>query len=86
MCVCVQEDLSAAGLSFLSDESDTVLAYENKGKNNEETRRGHDPLMSALDNLNRVQQLEIIHGTNRHALHTPDHQLFISSCEPTGAF
>lgn len=62
MCLC-QERLTAAGLSFLSDESDTVLAYENKGKNNEETRRGHDPLMSALDNLNRVQQLEIIHGT-----------------------
>lgn len=63
MCLCGQESLTAAGLSFLSDESDTVLAYENKGKNSEETRRGHDPLMSALDNLNRVQQLEIIHGT-----------------------
>lgn len=56
-----QESLSATGLSFLLDESDTVLAYENKGKTSEETRQ-HDPLMSALDNLNRVQQLEIIHG------------------------
>lgn len=59
---CGQESLSAGGLSFLLDESDTVLAYENKGKSSEETRQ-HDPLMSALDNLNRVQQLEIIHGT-----------------------
>lgn len=84
--MCVQEDLSAAGLSFLSDESDTVLAYENKGKNNEETRRGQDPLMSALDNLNRVQQLEIIHGTKHQALHTSDHKLFNSSCEPTDTF
>lgn len=58
---CCQESLSATGLSFLLDESDTVLAYENKGKTSEETRQ-HDPLMSALDNLNRVQQLEIIHG------------------------
>lgn len=61
-CPCVQESLSAAGLSFLLDESDTVLAYENKGKTSEEARQ-HDPLMSALDRLNRVQQLEIIHGT-----------------------
>jgi len=58
-----QGRLSAAGLSFLLDESDTVLAYENKGKNNEQRAPGHDPLMSALDQLNHVQQLEIIHGT-----------------------
>lgn len=57
--------MSAASLSFLLDESDTVLAYENKGKNSEQTQPGHDPLMSALDNLNRVQQLEIIHGTRK---------------------
>lgn len=60
--MCPQERLSEAGLSFLLDESDTVLAYENKGKNNEQRQEGRDPLMSALDNLNRVQQLEIIHG------------------------
>lgn len=62
---CHQERVSAASLSFLLDESDTVLAYENKGKNSEQTQPGHDPLMSALDNLNRVQQLEIIHGTRK---------------------
>ncbi|XP_042359638.1 putative E3 ubiquitin-protein ligase UBR7 [Plectropomus leopardus] len=66
LCSCdtCKESLSAAGLSFLLDESDTVLAYENQGKNNEQRQQGHDPLMSALDNLNRVQQLEIIHGYN----------------------
>ncbi|KAM8725312.1 putative E3 ubiquitin-protein ligase UBR7 isoform 1-T1 [Acanthopagrus schlegelii] len=63
-CTACQERLSAACLSFLLDESDTVLAYENKGKSSEQTQAGHDPLMSALDNLNRVQQLEIIHGYN----------------------
>uniref|UniRef100_A0A7N8WT32 Putative E3 ubiquitin-protein ligase UBR7 n=1 Tax=Mastacembelus armatus TaxID=205130 RepID=A0A7N8WT32_9TELE len=61
---CPQEHLSAAGLSFLLDESDTVLAYEKKGKSNEHEQQGQDPLMLALDNLNRVQQLEIIHGYN----------------------
>ncbi|XP_017293782.1 putative E3 ubiquitin-protein ligase UBR7 [Kryptolebias marmoratus] len=63
-CSTCQVQLSAAGLSFLLDELDTVLAYENKGKTNEQSQQGHDPLMSALDNLNRVQQLEIIHGYN----------------------
>lgn len=52
-----------AGVSFLTDEADTVLAYENKGKSTEQAEQGgRDPLMSALNNLNRVQQLEIIHG------------------------
>lgn len=66
LCSCntCQERLSEANLSFLLDESDTVLTYENQGKSNEQRQQGHDPLMSALDNLNRVQQLEIIHGYN----------------------
>ncbi|KAF3703299.1 putative E3 ubiquitin-protein ligase UBR7 [Channa argus] len=66
LCCCntCQKRLSEAGLSFLLDEADTVFAYEKKGKNNEQKHDGHDPLMSALDNLNRVQQLEIIHGYN----------------------
>ncbi|KAM4522554.1 putative E3 ubiquitin-protein ligase UBR7 isoform 1-T2 [Odontesthes bonariensis] len=63
-CSTCQELLSSAALSFLLDASDTVLAYENKGKTSDQSQPGHDPLMSALDNLNRVQQLEIIHGYN----------------------
>ncbi|CAL8315542.1 unnamed protein product [Merluccius merluccius] len=63
-CVSCQRCYAANGVGFLLDESDTVLAYETKGQRSEEAQRGHDPLMSALDNLNRVQQLEIIHGYN----------------------
>ncbi|XP_077409740.1 putative E3 ubiquitin-protein ligase UBR7 [Vanacampus margaritifer] len=63
-CDACQGRLAEAGLSFLPDESDTVLAYENKGKRQEGDAPAPDPLMSALDNLNRVQQLEIIHGYN----------------------
>lgn len=66
LCTCstCKEQLTEGGVSFLYDELDTVLAYENDGRRNEQTARRHDPLMSALDNLNRVQQLEIIHGYN----------------------
>ncbi|XP_077366518.1 putative E3 ubiquitin-protein ligase UBR7 isoform X2 [Festucalex cinctus] len=63
-CDACQARLAEAGLSFLPDESDTVLAYETKGKRQEGGAPAPDPLMSALDNLNRVQQLEIIHGYN----------------------
>ncbi|KAK7881063.1 hypothetical protein WMY93_032335 [Mugilogobius chulae] len=52
------------GSLFLLDEADTVLAYETKGKSLERTNQSSDPLMSALDRLNRVQQLELIHEYN----------------------
>ncbi|XP_028996671.1 putative E3 ubiquitin-protein ligase UBR7 [Betta splendens] len=63
-CQTCQARLSECGVSFLLDETDTVSAYERKGRNNEQKHEGNDPLMTALDNLNRVQQLEIIHGYN----------------------
>lgn len=44
---------------FLTDECDTVLAYENKGKNDQATDR-RDPLMDTLSSMNRVQQVELI--------------------------
>lgn len=44
---------------FLTDEYDTVLAYENKGKSAQATDR-RDPLMDTLSSMNRVQQVELI--------------------------
>ncbi|XP_059505047.1 putative E3 ubiquitin-protein ligase UBR7 isoform X2 [Stegostoma tigrinum] len=52
-------------ISFLLDEFDTVLAYETKGKTVEETEREKcDPLMTALSNMNRIQQVELIYEYN----------------------
>ncbi|KAM3918827.1 putative E3 ubiquitin-protein ligase UBR7 [Leptodactylus fuscus] len=48
---------------FLLDECDTVQAYENKGKS-EEAQQTRDPLMTALSNMNRVQQVELISEYN----------------------
>lgn len=66
----LQNLFAEAGVSFLLDETDTVLAYENKGKTTEQVggAEGRDPLMSALNNLNRVQQLEIIHGEKKQSV------------------
>ncbi|XP_036405820.1 putative E3 ubiquitin-protein ligase UBR7 [Megalops cyprinoides] len=65
-CAACKRVYAEAGVSFLLDESDTVLAYENKGKTTEQesSTEGRDPLMSALNTLNRVQQLEIIYEYN----------------------
>jgi E3 ubiquitin-protein ligase UBR7 len=49
---------------FLTDEYDTVLAYENKGKVDQATER-RDPLMDTLSSMNRVQQVELICGKYR---------------------
>lgn len=46
---------------FLTDECDTVLAYENKGKVDQAADRT-DPLMDTLNSMNRVQQVELICG------------------------
>lgn len=48
-------------VEFLIDEQDTVEFYEAKGK--EIKRPSHnDQLMMALSSLDRVQQVEAIHG------------------------
>lgn len=43
---------------FLLDESDTVLAYENRGRTQP---FGQDPLMAFLGSVDHVQQLEMIY-------------------------
>lgn len=46
-----------AGVQFLMDESDTVLAYENTG----EALLEEDLLTSCFSSLDRVQQLELVY-------------------------
>ncbi|XP_018414011.1 PREDICTED: putative E3 ubiquitin-protein ligase UBR7 [Nanorana parkeri] len=54
-CMKIYTDLDVL---FLLEECDTVQAYENKGKSEEQEAR--DPLMTALSGMNRVQQVELI--------------------------
>lgn len=56
-----QKMYSELEVQFLTDECDTVLAYENKGTSDQETER-RDPLMDTLNSMNRVQQVELICG------------------------
>ncbi|KAJ8288921.1 hypothetical protein COCON_G00015800 [Conger conger] len=63
LCTCTscKRAYVGAGVPFLLDESDTVLAYENRGKAQEEEE---DLLRSALNRLDHVQQLEVIYEYN----------------------
>lgn len=49
----------AAEVQFLMDQSDTILAYENKGL---DEPFGQHPLMALTSSMDRVQQLEVIYG------------------------
>uniref|UniRef100_W5L590 Ubiquitin protein ligase E3 component n-recognin 7 n=1 Tax=Astyanax mexicanus TaxID=7994 RepID=W5L590_ASTMX len=62
LCTCTdcKRAYVEAGVQFLLDESDTVLAYENKGK----SLLREDLLTSCFSSLDRVQQLEIIYQFN----------------------
>jgi len=57
------EDLK---ISFLTDEDDTIAAYEERGKQMS-TKSSYDKGLEALQSMNRVQQVELVHG-KYHAL------------------
>ncbi|KFU94238.1 Putative E3 ubiquitin-protein ligase UBR7, partial [Chaetura pelagica] len=61
LCTCGDclKMYSELEVQFLTDECDTVLAYENKGTSDQETER-RDPLMDTLNSMDRVQQVELI--------------------------
>lgn len=56
---CAQRAYVAAEVQFLMDQSDTILAYENKGL---DEPFGQHPLMALTNSMDRVQQLEVIYG------------------------
>ena len=56
-------------VSFLIDQSDTVHAYEQRGKAKQGTSSGYDQGLQVLSSMNRVQQVEVIQGIiNGHGL------------------
>uniref|UniRef100_A0A8C7CME8 Ubiquitin protein ligase E3 component n-recognin 7 n=1 Tax=Oncorhynchus kisutch TaxID=8019 RepID=A0A8C7CME8_ONCKI len=66
LCTCVscKRAYVDAGVQFLLDESDTVLAYENRGTVEQGPASLDSLLMSSLSTLDRVQQLEIVYQFN----------------------
>ncbi|XP_068195659.1 putative E3 ubiquitin-protein ligase UBR7 [Antennarius striatus] len=61
LCTCMscKKAYVAADVPFLMDQSDTILAYENKGL---AEPFGQHPLMALINSMEHVQQLEVIYG------------------------
>lgn len=51
-------------ITFLIDESDTVHAYEEMGRNSASNMSDQDSTASVLAGMNRVQQIEVVRGEN----------------------
>ncbi|XP_068435742.1 putative E3 ubiquitin-protein ligase UBR7 [Clinocottus analis] len=61
LCTCMscKRGYVAAEVQFLLDQTDTILAYENKGL---DEPFGQHPLMALTSSMDRVRQLEVIYG------------------------
>ncbi|XP_036927212.1 putative E3 ubiquitin-protein ligase UBR7 [Acanthopagrus latus] len=80
LCTCTscKKAYVAAEVQFLMDQSDTVLAYENKGM---EEPFGQHPLMALTSSMDRVRQLEVIYGFNEL---TTSISAFLEQCAAEG--
>uniref|UniRef100_A0A3Q0THH6 Putative E3 ubiquitin-protein ligase UBR7 n=1 Tax=Amphilophus citrinellus TaxID=61819 RepID=A0A3Q0THH6_AMPCI len=68
LCTCTscKRAYVAAGVQFLLDQSDTILAYEKRGL---EEPFGQHPLMALINSMDHVQQLEVIYDLTLLCLH-----------------
>ncbi|KAL3049181.1 putative E3 ubiquitin-protein ligase UBR7 isoform X1 [Trematomus bernacchii] len=80
LCTCMscKKLYVAAEVQFLMDQSDTILAYENKGM---DEPFGQHPLMALTNSMDRVQQLEVIYGFNEF---TTSMTAFLEQCVAEG--
>ncbi|KAM3594937.1 uncharacterized protein V6R79_015641 [Siganus canaliculatus] len=80
LCTCTscKKAYVGAGVQFLMDHSDTILAYENKGL---EEPFGQHPLMALTNSMDHMQQLEAIYGFNEL---TTSISAFLDQCAAEG--
>ena len=62
LSIILQKLYEGKHISFLLDEFDTVSAYEERGKIKHAGSSQYQMGMDALTSLNRVQQVEVLHG------------------------
>lgn len=80
LCTCTscKRTYVAAEVQFLMDQSDTILAYEERGL---EEPFGQHPLMALTNSMDHVQQMEIIYGINEL---TTSIEEFLDQCVSEG--
>ena len=47
---------------YLTDESDTMVAYEQRGREKTSNVSSYESGMQALQNMGRIPQVEVMHG------------------------
>ena len=47
---------------FLTDESDTMLAYEERGREKRPSTSSYESGIQALQSMGRIPQVEVMHG------------------------
>ena len=47
---------------YLTDESETIVAYEQRGRENSPSVSAYESGMQALQNMGRIPQVEAMHG------------------------
>ncbi|XP_078591609.1 putative E3 ubiquitin-protein ligase UBR7 [Branchiostoma floridae x Branchiostoma japonicum] len=52
------------GVTFLQNEGDTVLAYEQRGQTGQPQGSTYEKGMEEFSKINRIQQVEVLHGYN----------------------
>ena len=59
---------------YLTDEADTMMAYEQRGKDKRPSVSAYESGMQALQNMGRIQQVEAMHGTFRQEVNCRSHK------------
>ncbi|XP_028293141.1 putative E3 ubiquitin-protein ligase UBR7 [Gouania willdenowi] len=77
-CTACKRAYVAAEVQFLLDQSDTMLAYEQKSFSEP---FGQHPLMALTSSMNHIQQLEVIYGFNEL---TTSIDVFFERCAAEG--
>lgn len=62
LCFVVQSLYRSMDLMFLTDDTDTILAYEQRGRENKPTVSSYESGIQALQNMERIPQVEVIQG------------------------
>ena len=62
LCFVVQSLYRSMDLMFLTDDTDTILAYEERGRENKPTVSSYESGIQALQNMGRIPQVEVIQG------------------------
>ena len=82
LCPRLQDLYVAKGVPFITNEGDTVNAYEEKGKRKQENNTSYDQGMRAFSAMDRINQVEVLTGISFSNLRSCDGRFHIELIAP----